>query len=216
MFNFNKIKIFPICITIIFFILAIYIGYIYNDYVNNFSDIEKRTQYIKDLEWTFVKSIIYEDYLAAKNQAKLIANNLTINIKNYYSDLSVLKAELDNIDKNNNPQYFHIMQQTIQNIYLFDINNDNNNNNVFICNKYGVLANTSRRARKNIDKFPLLWDEIYQEQTNLQLTQTAVDAILQQNNEIIYWEFPNDDINKINVPSEMDIEVLHQLYDQYG
>lgn len=205
------------CIIIIFIILSIYIGYIYNDYVTNFSDIELRTQYINDLEWTFIKSIIYEDHLAAKNQAKLIADNLVINLKSQYPDLSVLRDELDNnTNKDLNPQYFAIMQQTIKDVYLFNVNLDDNNNNIFICNRYGVLANQSRRARKNIDKFPLLWDEIYQEQTNLNLTKAAVNALLSQKNELIYWEFPNDDINKIVIPSDINIENLHLLYNQYG
>lgn len=49
--------------------LSLYIGYVYNDYNDNFFDIDNRTYYIKNLEWTFIKSIIYEDHLAAKNQA---------------------------------------------------------------------------------------------------------------------------------------------------
>lgn len=216
MFRINKLNVFPVCAIIIFTILFIYIGYIYNDYKTNYADIEMRTHYVQNLEWTFIKSILLEDYLAAKNQARSIADILTNNLKNQYSDLSILKDELDSTDKNKNSQYFNVMQSTIRNIYLFNVNKDDNNNNVFICNRYGVLANTSRRARKNIDKFPLLWEEIYREQTNLKLTQEAVNMILQQKDGIIYWEFPNDDVNKIVVPASCDIENLHQLYNQYG
>lgn len=194
--------------------LSLYIGYIYNDYNDNFSDIDNRTYYIKNLEWTFIKSILYEDHLAAKNQAQTIANKLTIELLNSYDDLNTLKKELDNTNKNIQPKYFQIMQNCIKDVYLFDIKTDDNS--VFICNKHGVLANPSRQARRNIDKFPLLWDEIYIEQTNLYLTKEAVQKLLQQDNELIYWEFPNNDKEKIIIPAEIDIEKIHKLYDQYG
>lgn len=128
--------------------------------------------------------------------------------------MNTLKKELDNTNKNIQPKYFQIMQNCIKDVYLFDIKTDDNS--VFICDKHGVLANPSRQARRNIDKFPLLWDEIYIEQTNLHLTKEAVQKILQQDNELIYWEFPNNDKEKIIIPSEIDIEKIHKLYDQYG
>ena len=209
----NKIL---LCIISIFIILSIYIAYIYMDYTNNFVDIDERTKYMKNLEWTFIKSIIYEDHLAAKNQARLIADKLTIDLIKAYPDLDILKQELNDTSKTKNLQYFHIMQNCIKDAYLFDVNEDKSANHMFICNKYGMLASVSPRARKNITKFPFLWKELYQEQTNLQLTKEAVNSLLQQKDILIYWEIPNTDKDKIIIPHEMDIEILHKLYDQYG
>lgn len=206
-----------ICITLIFITLSLYIGYIYNDYVTNFSDINTRVKYVKELEWTFIKSIIYEDHLAAQNQAKLVADKLNVELLNAYPDLNVLKQELNDTSKTKKLKYFRIMQDCIKDVYLFDINEDRSSNHMFICNKYGMIASMSPRARKNIDRFPFLWEELYQEQTNLDLTKKAVTSLLQQKNDIlIYWEPPNDDENKIIIPPDMNIKTLHQLYDQYG
>ena len=208
-------KRFITCIIIIFITLFIYIGYLYNHYVTNLNDLNYRTSYINSLEWTFIKSLIYEDYLAAENQAKLVADRLTNNLRNEYPDLNELKNELENTrNKKINAKYFYIMQQTIVNHYLFDVNYDDNNNNIFICNKYGVLANTSRRAKQNIKDFPLLWTEIYEEQTNIELTKKAVEYLFQQRNKLIYWEFPNNE--GLSIPAEIDIENLHYIYDTYG
>ena len=214
MMKVKKYKILSICIVIILVLLFAYIGYIYAEYNNNMHNINYRIKNLNELEWMFIKSVIYEDYLAATEQAEITANQLIEQLKNQYPDLNILKQELEYPEKQFQPKYFIIMQNVIKNKYLFNVNDDDNNNNIFICDKFGVLANTSRRARLNMDSFPLYWDAIYQEQTNLELTKNAVNMLLNGKNDIIYWEFPNNDA--IEIPSQISIDNLHNMYNQYG
>ena len=210
----NKYKLLPMGVVIILMLLFVYLGYMYAEYDDNIHNMNYRSNNMNELEWMFIKSIIYEDYLAAGNQAKIIADQLTDRLKDEYPDLNILKQELEYPQYYMNPKYFMIMQDIIKDRYLFDVNGDDNNNQIFICNKYGVIANMSRRARLNMDRFPLYWDAIYQEQTNLELTKNAVNMLLNQKNEIIYWEFPNDD--EMDLPSEISIDNLRTIYNQYG
>jgi len=186
----NKEKIrrlLPICMFTIFIFLFIYIGYIYNEYRNNLQRIEENNQHFNDLEWIFIKSIIYEDYLAAGNQAKIVAEHITTYLKRDYPDLDVLKEELEHPELYNDPKYFKIFKSSINGIYLFGVENEDNG--IFICDRRGILINLSLSA--GITKFPYEWNDFFNSQENPLLAAKAVELIFQQSNGLIFWEKTN-------------------------
>lgn len=133
----NKFKrIFLISLVGIIICLFSYIVFIYNQYITNTRELQSWQQDISELEWTFIKSIIYEDYLAATNQANLIADRITNRISKHYPDLNQLKLEFEHPEDYPYPEYIKIMESTIKDQYLFGIENDDND--IFICNKYGI------------------------------------------------------------------------------
>lgn len=207
-------KMFPIWLLIIFLTLFIYIGYIYNEYIVDIYSINTRSQNLDELEWIFIKSVIYEDYLAAENQAKIVAEHITIQLKDNYPDLNVLKDELEHPSNYPSPEYFDIFKSSIRDIYLFGIENDDND--IFICDRKSILITLSLNEIRSNQKFPCYWNDFFNRQTNPLLASRAVELIFQQSNNLIFWEQPHDKNNTIVIPNSATIEDLHSLYQLYG
>ena len=164
------------------------------------------------LEWMFIKSVIYEDYLAAENQAKIVAEHITTQLHDKYPDLEVLRIELeDRHYHNEDPIYFKILRSSIRDIYLFGV--ENHDNDIFICDRNGILIDLSL-ADSSSKEFPYNWDKYFDKQSNPLLASRAVELIFQQSNGLIYWEQNNND--KLHVPSVISIEELHKLYQIHG
>lgn len=203
-------KLFPICIFLIFIVLFIYIGFVYNDYRTSLINAEHKSQNFDELEWMFIKSIIYEDYLAAENQAKIVAKNITNQLHDEYPDLKVLQTDLEAKHYDSDPTYFKILRSSIRDIYLFGV--ENHDNDIFICDRNGILIDLS--LADSSKEFPYTWDKYFEKQSNPLLAARAVELIFQQSNGLIYWEQNNDD--KLQIPNTVNIENLQRLYQLYG
>ena len=193
-------KIFPIFITGIIICLFTYIGFMYNKYIIDTNNLKAREENISELEWIFIKSIIYEDYLAATNQAKSVAENITFHILNDYPDLNQLKNEFDHPEQYPNPRYMEIMEFAIKDQYLFGIENDDND--IFICNKYGIIYDNSDNMKTRLSNIPqnqkatldfnhssiYSWKNVYDRSMNPVRTKKIINSILRQSQDILFLE----------------------------
>lgn len=125
-----------ILLMCIFIVMSIAQFIFYNQ---DISEYRNEIKYIdtmkKEVEWSFVSSVFDTVRMEANEKANTIAQNIIMDIKHEYPDLSVLKTHLDNgnIEKTKLPI---IVYKNLYNNYFFNVKNNDNNPLVISCDGY--------------------------------------------------------------------------------
>ena len=215
-FNFSVLrKVFPFVILVALIGLCAFVGNFKSNFVDDLKNTDETSKDIMELEWNFVEAVICEDYLSAGIQAKNIAEEITEKIKETYPNLEDMRYELDNSQEFDSPKYLQIMKQSIQGIYLHNVENDDND--MFVCTREGIIMDTSPSTAA---LYPDDWESIYSRDSNPNLMKNVVASIFNRTSRMIYWEhhhviqYHHD--NFPILPSDGTMEELHQIYIQYG
>jgi len=211
----NKImkKIFPCFILLLLIFLCGFVTYFKSSLIYESSDVDAINKDITELEWNYVRSLIQEDYLAAGIQSKIIAEEITIDLKAAYPDLEILKYEMRNSDEKWEPEYLKIMYEDIKKLHLFSVKTDGNE--MIICTHEGIILDTSPITNNYFH--PKTWDNIYRSGKNPELIKTVVSMLFNRSNSMLYWEYPQYNNNgKIFYSSDPSMQELHDLYLEYG
>lgn len=214
-FNFRIFrKVFPFAILILLIGLCLFVGYFRSGFVSNLKGINDTTDDITEIEWTFVKAVITEDYLAARMQARVVAEDITEKIKYAYPDLGEMRYELENPQEVDNPEYLKIMRQSTQGVYLNDVNNDEND--IFVCTRKGIIMDVSPSSPAHYGGD---WESIIGRSTNPELSKNAFALLFNHSSNMIYLEhhvFHIKDESLPSLPQSSSIENLHEFYVKYG
>lgn len=207
-------KAFPFIILVVLICLCVFVGNFRSDFIKNLRDTDETSKDISELEWNFIKAVIYEDYLSAGIQSKIIAEEITEKIKKAYPDLQVMQYELENPQEFDSPKYLQIIKNEIRNKYLHNVNDDEND--IFVCTREGIIMDTSPSTAAF---YPNDWKSIYNRNTNPDLMKNAVALLFNKSSDMIYWEhhiLQIKDERLPRLPSNVSLEELRQIYLQYG
>ena len=210
-------RIFPFVILTMLILLCAYVGYFRSGYIQDMKEVEETNTNISELEWDYIETVLYEDYLAAGEQSHSVAEDIARKIKIAYPDLDVLRAEMNNPFLSPQPKYLVIMKETIRDMYLHNIQDDDND--MFVCDKNGILMDLSLSTAS--DSYPNNWDSFYERNVNPELAKEAVNMIFTQSSNMIFWvSYPfmdnDDDANLPHVSSVPSIKEVHRLYMENG
>lgn len=212
-------KIFPFFILAVIVVLCSHVLIFRAQYNQDIEEVSETDQQISNLEWDYIRSVLYEDFLAAQTQSKGVAMQITRDLRAAYPDITVLKSQMENPLAVSNPQYLQIMKNDIRNIYLYNIANDSND--IFICNRDGVIMDLSLSTAG--DSYPNTWDKVYARHVNPKLAELAVGQIFDQTEQIIFWQdkapFGVDTEGGVKNHYLMEaptIQELRKLYDNEG
>lgn len=207
-------KVFPFFILVVLIGLCVFVGSFRSDFISDLRNTDETSKDISELEWTFIKAVICEDYLGAGIQSKIIAEEITEKIKQAYPDLQQMQYELENPQEFDSPKYLQIMRDSIYGVYLHNVNDDEND--IFICTKDGMIMDVSPSTAAF---FPNDWESIYSRSTNPDLMKNAVALLFNRSSNMIYWEhhiFQIKDEKLPSLPATVSLDELHQMYLQYG
>ena len=179
-------KAFPFIILSILIVFGLYVSLIRTDLIAGMDNVDETDKAISEIEWEYVETVMQEDYLAAQNQATIVAEELKLKTLAAYPDLEVLRAEIEdeNPSLSNSPTYLALMRESIHNKWMNGVMNDNND--LFICDRYGVLMDVSRSTAP--DKFPNHWEDVFSRMENPTLARVAVEELFNQESSYIFWE----------------------------
>ena len=182
----NLSKAFPFIILSILIVLGLYVSLIRTDLIAGMDNVNETDKAISEIEWEYIETVMQEDYLAAQNQAAIVAEELKLKTLAAYPDIEVLRAEIEdeNPSLSNSPTYLALMRESIHNKWMNGVANDNND--LFICDRYGVLMDVSRSTAP--DKFPNRWEDVFNRMENPTLAKVAVEELFNQESTYIFWD----------------------------
>jgi hypothetical protein len=193
-----------------------YIWHVREEYTSDVRNIKLLEQSINELEWTYIKGVIQEDYYAAKTHVDHLSKDLKQDLINSYPDLNVLKDELENKKNNPRPYYLTVLKKRIDNDYFHGLKSDEND--IVICDNSGILLDISLSTAP--EKYPNEWDELYSRTLNPEITKKAVDMVLNKKENYAWWFFKPQNYDKIiinvNDVDEPNLEALHQIFIKHG
>lgn len=208
-------KIFPFTILMVLICLCMYIWHIREEYTSDVRDVYVINNSINELEWTFIESLITENYFAAGIQAKHTALNIMDELKLEYPDMNLMQKELENKNEFNTPDFIKVMKRNIDGKYFHGIENDDND--MFVCDSSGVLVDISFSTAPK--KYPNNWENIHSRSVNPVLSKKAVEMIFNKSKNFIWWAYkPQEtevtyDIYSIQEPS---LDELHKIFISKG
>lgn len=207
-------KAFPFIILSLLILLCLFVGYFRSGFISDMKDTDDTNGNISELEWTFVKAVISEDYLAAGLQAKVVAEDIRGKIENEYPDLSKMRYELEHPQEDETPEYLKIIRDSVHGVYLHNIRDDEND--IFVCTKDGILMDVSPSTADELKD----WESIYARSSNPTLAKNAVTLLFNRSTDMIYWEHSQllylDEVDFPPLSSNPSIEELRSVYMQYG
>lgn len=206
----------PLSVTILILILII-IGISRYFFFNIEKDIYN--QQMKELDevttacnWSLIEGTIREASLASQSTSLYVSTMIVDDIYNEYPDLNILKNELDNglYHESKLPE---IILKNIENKYLFNIRNKNND--IFVITSNGIAVDT------NLDYIDTVYRSFKDEAEthfNYELAYKAFDKLLEHKNyNIIYYE-PQapDNVNEHELVVTSSYESLYKVYCKEG
>ena len=165
----------------------------------------------RDAEWNTVELYINELYNSLESKLSSVAQKVESNIIFSYKDnMSELQKQLE--DGN----YIHLcntIREDIKDVYLTDVKNDNND--IFVAVHDGIILDYSLSkipyADETVSKSFRTWEEYISTSVNPELTEKAIELILDQHNSIIF-EQAEGEISFI----EHQLDEIKKLYMQDG
>lgn len=210
-------KIFPFFILVVLIMLAFHVMLFRDQYREDIEGVSATNKQISELEWDYIRSVLFEDFLAAESQSRSVALNITRDLRAAYPDLNLLKNQMTNPTGFENPAYLLIMKNNIRDMYLYDMSNDNND--IFICTREGIIMDLSLSTAA--ESYPNTWDKVYARHFNPKIAELAVNMIFDQTQQIIFWQdrapFGVADGGKEHYMMESpSLDELRKLYDAEG
>jgi hypothetical protein len=168
---------------------------------------KEQINYVHELEWQLIESVITDNY----NNADLFATNIKTNIESkllrFYNNKFELQYDLDN--PNPNSAIYVISTQEVKGKYLNEIYNDNND--PFVASRKGIISDLSLNC--SADESPIrTWEKEMSMHANPPLASRAINAITTQINKPIFWEYRPSTNPKHIMISEMDLKELHNVF----
>lgn len=168
------------------------------------SDITK----IDDRKWDLIENSINENISKATIETKYIKNNIISDIYlSYGNNLNNLYTDL--IERKDSP-IFYIFNKEIDNVYL---NNNSENNRVFIADKTGILADKGFVASNKDSRD---WKTEINSKSNSNLAKISINNILSEQPELSIWESnninPNIENNSLTYPSLTELKTMYFKY----
>ena len=197
-------------VSAIFPILFI-IGLVITTY-SSIGEIREHTMYdhqmIEDRKWDMIENTLEENVQKARINANAVKQKISSDLLAEYSG-HMFDLHKDLVTKSDSPA-FKIFDNDIKDVYL---NNNSENNRVFVANKTGILAD---RGYVSSSKESRDWDAEIKSKLNSELASKAVSMILTKNKEMIYWK-PDTAIDdtSYNIP-DPSIRELRNVYQAYG
>lgn len=165
------------------------------------------TQTYQLSKWKDIEGVINLSTLAAKDNAKNVADNIVHRIEAEYPDSNELRDEFDS-GNYNSPKFTKIILESISGKYLFGIKS--RSNDIFVINKKGVLADM------NVEKFSQIqrgFDEEMNTHFNPKLGFAALEnIILQKNDNLVFYEPNYPTSNGHRVVTYPSMEDLRQVF----
>lgn len=201
-----------IIITIcIFFILSILF------FTTLINDVHDEKEYIQnqhnEIEFEYVYNILLDNLDSAKNNARTVADEIEMDIKDYYGDnLNKLKKDLD--DSIYPKKLLDIFKNNIKNKNFKNL--DNSRNGMIVANKSGVLCDMSLdKDRESLSYSSTIryWKYEYPFHDNRILCKNAISKLTNQSNDLIVWD---NGIDKYNIKDGMNKSILKQIYLEEG
>lgn len=154
-------------------------------------NIKSTDEIATELQWSYIETVLREDYSAAGIQAKNMANGIDHDLRSSGEDIETLKSHLEvPTDQIKNTVYADIFRRNIKGSWMFGIKNDNND--AFVATRTGIVMDLSMNCAP--DMIPRTWEAEYQMHYNKDLALDAVRLLNDKSDKIIFWEFlpPND------------------------
>jgi len=205
--------VFPFFILVVLIGLCAFVGNFRSIFIHNMKNADDVSKDVAELEWNFIEAVIYEDYLAAGNQAKVVAEDIMSKLKLAYPDMQIMKYEFEHPQEIDDPEYLRIIKQSIQGVYFQRIDNDEND--LFVCNRKGIIMDLSTSTASSQSD----WGSIYSRSVNPSLSKNAVALLFNHSTNMVYWEhhmYHITDEKLPRLPSSPSIDALREVYMQYG
>ena len=165
----------------------------------------------RDLEWRYIETVLHENYSKAELQSNDIKEDIDTRVALSYPNNIGLKDALDN-PKPDLPLYT-AFRDTIKDRYLNGIVSDGND--PFIATHKGIITDLSLTAGVPLGT-NRLWEGELGRQYNKVLGARAIQAILDQDVDPIFWEYTAPTNSKHIVVSSMDLDALKYVYMNEG
>lgn len=171
---------------------------------------EEQLTRLKNIEWVFVESLITENNSKAKIQGKNISDSIIKRVKvEYLNDHNSLKNDI--LFPSSTTRLAKISSEEITGKFL---NVSNDNNDLFVATKAGIISDTSLNC--SVESDYRTWNKEIEMHWNKELASAAINEIASQGGSIIYWEFLTpDDPNHTSI-KKMSLDELRQVYFKEG
>lgn len=206
-------KAFPFFILVVLIGLCAFVGNFRSGFIDNMKNVDDVSKDVAKLEWNFIEAVMYEDYLAAGNQAKVVAEDITSKLKLAYPDMQIMRYEFEHPQEIDDPEYLRIIRQSIQGVYFHKIDNDEND--LFVCTRNGIIMDLSASTASSRSD----WGSIYSRSANPTLSKNAVALLFNRSTSMVYWEhhmYHITDEKLPRLPPSPSIDALREVYMQYG
>lgn len=213
----SPLNVIPLVITVLFSaaVFNIYVAKEDMDTLSKYRD-EVEIRY-KDQQWTEVETMIEMAHVASRQHSKFIASRIETDLLRNYPDLNELKSEFE--DGKFSEDFHEILKDNLrisegvpssiyQPSYYTLVGLSDGIISIF-SNEAAVTLN----ATSNSDL--LKWDAYVKSFPNSKLATTAIDAVLDRKNQIIYWQ----DIpfgNSLDKNSVMNMNTLKAAFEKEG
>lgn len=195
-------------VSMLLLMVAISVCYVAYSEVRNADEAKAITiKAVNEARWRLVQTVIYENTGKAEMQANEIASGIERDVKvKYLRKYSKLRKELDN--PVGGGDVYVIFSNSVKGKFLNGIKNDNND--PFIANLSGILADKSYNC--SVNKESRSWTEEINMHWNIPLAQKTVTRIINHDAGMKLWEFlpPQNDSHKAITSGNME-----ELYDVF-
>lgn len=208
----------PLIIGALLFTAAIniYVVKVDNDRLADYKEdvSEQHTQN----EWDEISSYINLSYLATKQNSKFLAQKVELDLIKKYGDLEDLKSEFES--KEFTTKFYDTLQvnlleenTTPSSIYPVAFNSMVGMDSGVIA----VFSNDKNSQFKNDGTSKVVsWEHFIVNNPNPGLAKKAIRSILNQEDQLIFWQDKKSDDLVIDQQQNMKLDTLKQAYDQYG
>ena len=207
-------KLFPYLIFGIVLGLFVNIMFFKIEYEQITENIKSTDEIATELQWTYIETVLREDYSAAGMQAKNVANRIDRDLRATDADIEGLKSHLETpSDKLRETAYADIFRRDIKGSYMYGLKNDNND--AFVATRKGIVMDLSLNCAP--DMIPRTWEAEFPMHYNRELAYDAVTLLNSKSDKIIFWEFlpPSDPDNHYKM-TDVSMEELKKLFVMEG
>lgn len=173
--------------------------------------IEVDTKY-QNMEWAMIVSVLENAKAGSNVRTRQIATEIINDVNIEYPNLDVLKTELDKNPDKLDTAYGTILLEVPKDKYYNNI--FNNRNNVIIVDDKGVIV--SYRAGALHQNVRATWDEDLKDHYNPSLGRCAINKILAQDTELIFWEIDPPIVENHMIITDCRLDELRAVYYKEG